>query len=68
MHHTIVHARRPTLAKQFKDFIKMSKALLRAITSPSATYYTSTYKGNELLLARYGIYMHMSANIVRGDE
>ena len=61
MHHLQLHARRPTLAKQLKEFIASSKAIMRITATPSATSLTATYRGNELLPKRYGIRLHVGA-------
>ena len=61
MHHMHAYVRRPTLAIQLKEFISASKHLLRTTPRPSAIHHISTYIGRDLLLARYGIFLHMPA-------
>jgi len=64
MHHLQLHARRPTLAKQLKEFIASSKAIMRITATPSATSLTATYRGNELLPKRYGIRLHVGDTLL----
>ena len=61
MSHTDLHARMPALNTQLKEFVRSSKAFVRVTATPSATFLTSTFKGKDLLLEDYGVYMHMSA-------
>ena len=61
MHHQQEHAVRQALATQLKQFTSASKQFLRCNADPSTINITCTHKGRAMLLARYGILLHMPA-------